>query len=228
MANEGQPIGRSFSEFFVSWEAQHKIYLDKLLTHQNDTEEDSLKYLVEQVLGHYQEYYQEKSKAAESDVFIMFSPPWFSSYERTLLWATGFKPSMAFQLVKETVGVDLNEEQKRRIAVVREETRRMERQIMRAMANVQESVAAPPFCGLVKREASLVDGEVSEMEKAVEQLKAAMVAVMKDADYLRQHTAGEVLEILSPAQKRKLESAVIAIRSAAFVVYVTKWEVRVQ
>ncbi|KAJ9567881.1 hypothetical protein OSB04_003847 [Centaurea solstitialis] len=205
MANENPPpVRTSFAEFFEAWEAQHRVYLDKLLAHENDPDEDSLRHLVEQVLGHYQEYYREKSKAAELDVFIMFSPPWFSSFERTLLWVAGFKPSVAFQLVKETVGGELDEEQKGRIAAVREDTRRMEREIVRAMANVQESVAAPPLCGWLKRGDAgrfLVDGEADEMEGAVEKLKAAMAEVMRDADCLRQRTAGEVLEVLSPAQK---------------------------
>lgn len=191
---------KSFSEFFEAWEIQHRIYLDKLLHH--DDQED-LTHLVEEVLSHYQNYYDEKSKAAESDVFLMFSPPWFTSFERTLLWASGFKPSLAFQLVKEFVGGELTEDQNVRIAVVREETRRMEREIVQAMASVQESVAAPPFCGLIKREASLVDGQVSDMENAVNELKSAMLTVLRDADYLRQHTAIQVLEVLTPLQKVK-------------------------
>lgn len=224
---------KSFGEFFEGWEVQHRGYLDKLLLaiHQNantntsgnnqDQEEEkesesksssttststtTTGAVVEQVLSHYQEYYDAKSKAAESqDIFIMFSPPWFSSLERTLLWATGFKPSVMFRLVRESVGVDLNQQQKERIALVSEETRRVEREITEAMASVQESVAAPPLCGWLKRDAaSLVDGQVSEMENAVKELKGAMMAVMRDADYLRQHTALQVLEVLTPPQKLK-------------------------
>ncbi|KAI3689114.1 hypothetical protein L2E82_47063 [Cichorium intybus] len=202
MANQ-RSVRESFAEYFEGWEVQHKTYLEKLIANQNETEEESLRHLVEQVLCHYQEYYNEKIKAAESDVFLMFSPPWFSSFERTLLWASGFRPSIAFRLVRESVGVELSEEQKARIAAVREKTRRVEKEIGEAMAGVQESVAAQPFYGLVKRAARLVDGEVSEMENAVEELKAVMLAVMRDADCLRQHTAGEVLEVLTPAQKVK-------------------------
>ncbi|KAL7597047.1 hypothetical protein Lser_V15G31080 [Lactuca serriola] len=196
-------VRESFAEYFEDWEVQHRSYLDKLvaIATQNETEEDSVRHLVDQVLCHYQEYYDEKSKAADSDVFLMFSPPWFSSFERTLLWATGFRPSMAFRLIRESVGGELSEEQNERIAVVREKTRRLEREISEALASVQESVAAQPFSDLVKREARLVDGEASEMEDAFGDLKAAMLAVMRDADCLRQHTAGEVLEVLTPAQK---------------------------
>ncbi|KAI3718041.1 hypothetical protein L1987_70034 [Smallanthus sonchifolius] len=105
-----------FADFFERWEEQHRRYLDKLQANQNQNQNENE--LVQQVLCHYQEYYDEKAKAAETDVFLMFSPPWFSSYERTLLWATGFKPSLTFQLLKESVGGDLNEEQWERIAVV--------------------------------------------------------------------------------------------------------------
>ncbi|KAK1435425.1 hypothetical protein QVD17_01188 [Tagetes erecta] len=193
----------SFPEFFQNWENQHRRYLDRLLESQNESLVVAQQQLVEQVLRHYQDYYDEKIKAAESDVFLMFSPPWFSSYERTLLWVSGFKPSVTFRLVKDSVGGELSEDQKGMIAVVRDETRRLEREIEQAMASVQESVAAPSFCGLVKREGRLVDGEVSDMENAVEELKKAMVGVMRNADDLRQRTALRVLEVLSPGQKVK-------------------------
>ncbi|KAD5507466.1 hypothetical protein R6Q59_031725 [Mikania micrantha] len=188
---------RSFGEFFESWVDQHRTYLERLLLAHAEGSET----LVQQVLGHYQEYYDEKSRAAESDVLLMFSPPWFSSYERTLLWVAGFKPSMTFGLVKESVGEDLNEEQRERIAVVREETRRAEREIEQAMASVQESVAAPTMCRLVKRVESLVDGEASDMENAIERLKGALREVIRDTDGLRQRTGLRVLEVLSPVQK---------------------------
>ncbi|KAM0011079.1 putative transcription factor TGA like domain-containing protein [Helianthus debilis subsp. tardiflorus] len=192
----------TFADFFERWEGQHRIYLDKLLQvaaseSDDDAERESL---VQQVLTHYQEYYDEKSIAAESDIFLMFSPPWLSSYERTLLWVTGFKPSVSFRLVKQSVGADLNEEQLERIAAVKEETRRMEGQIAQALARVQESVAAPTFCELVKREGSLVDGD---MENAMGALKVALLRVMRDADALRQQTGLQVLKVLSPAQKLK-------------------------
>ena len=198
---------QSFGEYFEAWEVQHRSYLDKLLAAASSSvleeEEEALRHLVQQVLSHYQEYYDEKSKAAESDVFLMFSPPWFSSFERTLLWASGFKPSIAFRLLRQSVGNELTEDQNEKISAVKEETRRMEREISAALAAVQESVAAAPFCGLIKHEAILIDGEVSDMENAVNQLKAAMLSVMRDADYLRQQTAGEVLEVLTPGQKVK-------------------------
>nr|GEY81794.1 protein DOG1-like 4 [Tanacetum cinerariifolium] len=186
-----------------------RSYLDKLVAaasaaHDNIVVEDEeLRVLVQQVLSHYQEYFDEKSKAAESDVFLMFSPPWFSSFERTLLWASGFKPSIAFCLLRQSVGNELTQEQNEKISSLKQETRRMEKEISAALASVQESVAAQPFYGLIKREAVLVDGEVSDMENAVKELKAAMLSVMRDADYLRQQTAGEVLEVLTPIQKVK-------------------------
>ncbi|KAK9072407.1 hypothetical protein SSX86_008841 [Deinandra increscens subsp. villosa] len=141
------------------------------------------------MLGHYQDYYDEKSKAAESDIFLMFSPPWFSSYERTLLWVSGFKPSVAFRLLHESVGDELTDEQLERIAVVRKRTRNSEMDIEEALASVQEGVAAPMA--------------TAEIGSATEELKAAMLAVMRDADGLRQRTGMEVLEVLNPGQKVK-------------------------
>nr|XP_043608429.1 protein ZW2-like [Erigeron canadensis] len=200
----------SFGEYLESWEVEQKRYLERLLAHQNNAtfSEESLNQLVDQVISHYQEYYIEKSKAAENDVFVMFSPPWCSSFEKSLLWATGFKPSITFQLVNESVGTELNQEQIEKISLVRDESSRMERDINEALAGVQESVAAPPFCTLVKRETVfLIDGEretaVHDVKDVVQELQTAMLGVMRDADYLRQHTAGQVLEVLTPIQKVK-------------------------
>ena len=49
-------------------------------------------------LTHYQHYYEEKSRLAQYDIFVLFSPPWFSALERTFLWIAGFKPRLAFRV----------------------------------------------------------------------------------------------------------------------------------
>ncbi|KAK9057550.1 hypothetical protein SSX86_022386 [Deinandra increscens subsp. villosa] len=197
MAEEDE-ITIPFAKFFENWEHQHKMFLHNLVSIQEQVKEQEQESLVGQVLRHYQDYYDAKSKAAESDVFIMFSPPWLSSYERTLLWVGGFKPSVAFRLVKDSVGGDLSDEQAERIAEVRKETRRAEWEIGRALASVQEGVAAAgPGC---------------DMGNVMGELKAGLVAVMRDADGLRQRTGVRVVEALNVGQKHDVKAQETALR----------------
>ncbi|KAM7520881.1 hypothetical protein LguiB_019843 [Lonicera macranthoides] len=197
----------TFAAFFEGWLQRQQTFLEQLLTistsppQNNDKER---RQLVEQVIGHYMQYYQEKYKAANDDIFLLYSPPWFSSFERTFLWISGFRPSLVFKFIAETVEDFLSAEQKERIEVVKIGTKKEEGEIEDAMAKIQESVAAPPLSNLVRMVGRLEDGEVSDMDTAMEELKAAMLTVMGKADCLRGSTVWKVLEILSPEQTVKL------------------------
>ncbi|EEF52193.1 Transcription factor HBP-1b, putative [Ricinus communis] len=157
------------------------------------------KHLIAQLLSHYKCYYEEKSNAAREDVFLFMNPPWLSSFERTLLWLGGFKPLVMFRLINNSV-TDLTPEQSERIEQVRFETRIEERALTETMASVQESLASPLILNLSRRFRQMIDGEVSEMEAALEGLKTAMFALSENADALRRSTAVNLLEVLSPAQ----------------------------
>ncbi|KAG5553123.1 hypothetical protein RHGRI_011103 [Rhododendron griersonianum] len=97
----------AFESFFQGWLVQQEHYLDQLLSSQqtsHQSHDSDLRELISQVLSHYQQYYEEKSKLANCDVFLVFSPPWFTPFERTFFWIAGFKPGLAFQVVGNTVG----------------------------------------------------------------------------------------------------------------------------
>ncbi|KAE9445385.1 hypothetical protein C3L33_22718, partial [Rhododendron williamsianum] len=108
----------AFESFFQGWLVRQEHYLDQLLSSQQtsrQSRDSDLRELISRVLSHYQQYYEEKSKLANCNVFLVFSPPWFTPFERTFFWIAGFKPGLAFQVVGDTVGDDLTEDQKRRI-----------------------------------------------------------------------------------------------------------------
>lgn len=109
---------QSFHTFFEGWLLHQQSLLEELLTlsltpdspikihHQNA--------LIDQVLSHYHQYFQEKSRVANADVFLLFSPTWLSSYERALLWIADYKPSLVFRPVEGAVE-GLTAEQKQRL-----------------------------------------------------------------------------------------------------------------
>lgn len=117
---------------------------------------------------------------------------------------TGFPPSSLFRFVGD---LNLTAEQAEWVETVREEITRKEKEIGEAMAMVQESMAAAPLYGLVNRPESLVDGEVSELDGAMEELKEAMRAVVVEADGLRATTVMEILKVLGVVQRIKFFAA---------------------
>ncbi|XWS24032.1 hypothetical protein CRYUN_Cryun28dG0066400 [Craigia yunnanensis] len=167
--------------------------------------------------SHYEQYLEEKSRAEKEEVFLFYSPPWLSSFEKTLLWVGGFKPFLLFKLLANSV-TELTPEQEETIERVKYENRREERELTEAMATIQESVAIPPLLNLARRFGRLNDGEALELESAMETLKGRMLRTLERADKLRGSTARKVIEILSPVQTVKFLAA-----SAEFQLKVRNW-----
>lgn len=199
----------SFENFFNGWLVRQERILDELLLaqeHCNESRDEDTKDLITRVLAHYQQYYEEKSKMAQRNIFLLFSPPWFSSFERSFLWIGGFKPALAFRLVNESVN-DLTEEQRRRITILTGDTRVEEKMLNDELAKIQESVAAPPIIELARRQGQLRGGEVTEEEEAMEILRSPLERMVANADLLRTTTAATMVEILNPAQNVKFLTA---------------------
>lgn len=164
--------------------------------------------IIPRVIAHYREFYREKAVAVENDVFLSISPPWMSSFERSLLWISGFRPSILFPIINGAVAEELSPGQKRRIEEVKAESRRREREITQAMARVQETVAEQPIYSLMRNFENLVNDEMPELHAAVEELKAAMRKVVGNADALQGWTVAELVETLDPVQGVKFLAAV--------------------
>ncbi|XP_015897240.3 protein RESPONSE TO ABA AND SALT 1 isoform X1 [Ziziphus jujuba] len=201
--------GASFQAFLEGWLVRQQHYLDELLSvlqHCHESRDEDLKELINRVLAHYQQYYEEKSKIAHRNVFLVFSPTWFTTLERAFLWIAGFKPGLALRVVADSVD-DLSEEQRQRMNRLMNETKVEEQALDNELAKIQESVAAPPLLNVVKRRGRLVDGELQGDEAATDALKTAMEAILTGADSLRIMTALKVVEILSPTQTLKFLAA---------------------
>ncbi|XP_008444975.1 protein ZW2 [Cucumis melo] len=207
MSNPSRPIPHSvsvienFADFYESWLTTQRSLLEQLLhvSQITDYKEERQLGLIKQVLAHYQLYHEEISKAVSEDVFRTFSAPWLTSYERTLLWISGFKPSIVFRLVDSAVK-DLTPAQAASLEELKADVKRKERDLTEAMASLQETVAAPPLVGLARRAGRLVDGEICEMKNAIEELKIGMLGVFYSADLLRGSTMKRVMEILKTDQ----------------------------
>lgn len=129
----------SFETFFQGWLIrQEQPYCIGTSNHIEENEVTH-KELIAKVTAHYHEYYEAKARVAQENVFLLFSPTWFSSYERTYLWIAGFSPGLAFRLLSGSV-LDLTEDQSRRIRSLTAEIKEEEIELSNVLASVQESV----------------------------------------------------------------------------------------
>ncbi|CAL1378729.1 unnamed protein product [Linum trigynum] len=200
-----------FAAFFEGWLVRQEQYLEELQTvkqKMEDLREDDLRDLVNRVLTHYQHYFEEKSRVTQSDVFVLFSPPWFSALERSFLWIAGFKPGLAFRVLRDSVN-DLSEEQERRIARVREETRMEERMLNDELARIHESVGAPPVSGWGRTRGRevLAAEEGSGNGPAPEAIRSALENLVGNADTLRTYTVMRIGQVLRPKQNVEFVAA---------------------
>lgn len=171
-----------------------------------ESREEYLEDLISRVLSHYQQYYEEKSRISQFNIFLVFSPPWFTSLERTFLWVAGFKPALVFKLVSEFV-TDLSDDQKQRMGRLIEEIKLEERALDEKLAKIQESVAAPTLLEKARergRRLAVEETMREEEETAFNMIRSAMESVVTSADLLRTKTILNVVELLIPAQRVKL------------------------
>lgn len=222
MPGQNSLLRERFQAFFNGWLQRQQSFLDQLhlLSASPDGHEkvERQRTLVQQVLLHYQEYYEEKARTATVDVFTVFSAPWLSPFERTFLWIAGFKPLMVLRLVNNAVGADLTHEQSRTMERLRQVTSQAERELTQTMATIQASVAAPPLLALARRMERLRDGEISNLDEAIETAKAAMLRVLELADALRGWMVRRVVEVLSLDQTVKF-----LVTAAEFQLRIRRW-----
>lgn len=185
--------------FFPGWLARQRLLLDELLAVPLDSEEDqgNLRPLLDRVFAHYHEYYHEKNRLATRDPLLVFSPSWLSPYERTFLWITGWKPSLAFSLLRTSASGrrPLTAAQGEAVLVLQRETGEAERELEEQMARVQEAMAMPQVLGMVRGPR---DGELRT--GAVEAVVGSMRVLAEEADALRTRTVSRLTEILTSAQ----------------------------
>ncbi|KAK4798588.1 hypothetical protein SAY86_030914 [Trapa natans] len=158
--------------------------------------------LIGRVLAQFREYYEAKSRVKDINVFLLFSASWLNPFERMFLWITGFKPTIVFRIVNNTV-TDRREDQSRRMDELEREVRAEEDELTAAMDLVQSS--GPVASRMVElamrlpREAPM-NGEVLTEDAAVESLSRCLVVLVERAEGLRGKAVVRVVQILSATQ----------------------------
>ncbi|GKC88218.1 DOG1-like protein 4 [Tanacetum coccineum] len=113
-------------------------------------------------MTHYHDYFLAKAQISSQNVFLVLSPPWFCSYERTFLWLSGFKPGLAINVVKRC-GVQLNTNQSDRMDRLMAEIKREEGKITERRAWLEQQMVAPPMLALARMGGREVNGMTDNM-----------------------------------------------------------------
>ncbi|KAL7616373.1 hypothetical protein Lser_V15G03033 [Lactuca serriola] len=224
----------NFHSFFDSWLRELNSNLQKLASaashhHDNDQIEDDsdLHSLIHKVVGHYEDYYNAKSKGAKEDVLSMFSPTWLTSLEDALSWMAGWRPTTAVHLLYSKSGIqlearmtelipvlscgdlgDLTTNQMNQIDELQRKIIRQERGITEKLASLQESAADTGMVDLSNMESEMNRKEEDSGGKDIDQRVKSLLKNKKDdleevlhmGDSLRMETLKSVLEILTPLQ----------------------------
>ncbi|KAK8662127.1 hypothetical protein V6N13_091715 [Hibiscus sabdariffa] len=81
------------------------------------------------------------------------------------------------------------------------ETRREERELTQDSAAIQERLAALSLLNLVRRYGGRIDGKLSELESAMENMKVEMLRALERADKLRRSTVKKLIQTLSQSRQ---------------------------
>lgn len=92
-----------FQTFHERWHQQLDQLVEKLKKvprpPSSDEQNNHLINLVNNFLSHLSDYYHVKSAVANQDVLFLLSAPWASTFERSLHWIAGWRPTTAFQII---------------------------------------------------------------------------------------------------------------------------------
>ena len=198
----------SFTTFLQNWLEHQQHYLNQLVKIENSTETVNKQQLIKNLLSHYANYYEEKSKIIWDDTHLLFSPPWLTTLEKAFLWVGGFKPTLAFTLLEASVS-NMEPSQVEKVQQLKMETIKEEHNLKEALVMVQESMGSRMLSSLDRDGDGLVDGEVSEFDEVMQELKTSMARVIQNADNLRRNTMMGVFRILDLDQNLKFLIALL-------------------
>ncbi|KAL2902061.1 Transcription factor TGA7 [Bienertia sinuspersici] len=194
----------SFEEFMQGWCHRLELLSGEITAavqgKNSEVREIEARQLIARALGHFEEYFEHKSRAANLNVFALFSPTWCTSFECAFLWVSGFRPRVLLQLVSDSI-FDLTPDQSCALDWLKRETKMNEKLVSDELARIQETAAAPPLMDAIREAAYPAEGHTFDMSREpIEQLRASLEAVVANADSLRVTTGAKVAEILTPPQ----------------------------
>nr|QAV82491.1 TGA5 [Artemisia annua] len=201
---------------FLHWIALQRTNLKELLhvlTAVPNDDNDHLNQLAEKNIQHLTDYHLTRS----NDTLSIFSPSWCTSFENSLFWIGGFKPSIYIRLLysifeSESENLDIklpkmcngesskcggeySGKQVQLIKALHANTVSSEEMISSRMANLQECITGEPLIITATN-----NGSDHEVERALAGHRVVLGGIVVDADELRVTVLRELIRILTPLQ----------------------------
>ncbi|KAJ4776098.1 transcription factor-like protein [Rhynchospora pubera] len=100
---------RRFVSSYDRWIQGQKSDLTKLLraAAAPDATETELRSIIEQCMKLYEDYSEQRKLLAREDGPTFFSPPWCTSFENSVLWMGGCRPSLGIRLLYSLTGCEM-------------------------------------------------------------------------------------------------------------------------
>ncbi|KAL7159087.1 hypothetical protein ABFS83_01G005500 [Erythranthe nasuta] len=196
----------------------HSLNLNKTTatTSDNDAEINAL---LDKATQSFQDYIERRNRLARRDTSAFFSPRWCSSFESSMLWIAGCRPSSFFNLFYALCGSDidsrlsqflqdgksdefpqLSPSQLVAIDNLQRRTIVEEEKLTSQFASLQQDKADVPLA-LIARKLEGPQYELNEdVRETIGEIEKAMVCLMEEADNLRLETFKEMVKILKPVQ----------------------------
>ncbi|KAL3844296.1 hypothetical protein ACJIZ3_001699 [Penstemon smallii] len=176
--------------------------------------------LLNKIIKHFEDYADRRSCLVRrlNDPSAFFSPSWCTTFENSLLWVAGCRPSSYFSLVYALCGSDIESKLSEffqdgssskfpylsasQLCSIDNLQRRIileEEKLSTKVATLQHDMVDMPLA-LVARKSGPDHQFNSDAKDAISKIKQAMVAAIEEADQLRVNTVKELFTILAPIQ----------------------------
>lgn len=218
-SHPGLPLPSSFDPVVAAFEIDHARWVEEqsrqtrelraaLQQNHPDAPEPRLRALAEAGLAHYDRMFLAKAAAARRDVFFVMSGAWRPAAERFFLWIAGFRPSDLLTVLAPQLE-PLAEEQRAKVARLRQTARQAEDALSQGLDKLQQSLADSLLLSATDQEdeegfddgggAGSYSYVARRMGGAMRRLEE-LAGFVEQADHLRQETLRNMYRILTPRQ----------------------------
>ncbi|XP_073136173.1 protein DELAY OF GERMINATION 1-like isoform X2 [Henckelia pumila] len=195
---------------------RHSLNLNKSVP--NAADDDEMASLLDNIVHNFKDYAARRRRLARKDVCGFFSQSWRTTFENSISWIGGCRPSSYFRLIYALCGAEIDSRlsqffqdgsssefpvlsaiQLSSIDNLQRRTIVQEEKLSTKLASLQQEIADMPLA-LIARKSSPDYKLNEEAIDAIGKIEEAMVCTIEEADELRLKTYQELTKILTRAQ----------------------------
>uniref|UniRef100_A0A2N9ILC8 DOG1 domain-containing protein n=1 Tax=Fagus sylvatica TaxID=28930 RepID=A0A2N9ILC8_FAGSY len=195
----GTPELESFPRFYEHWLLEQNKYLEDLISvfklHNKsiDTNTSQTSTLINQVIEHYEHYYEVMSRWAKQYVLGMLTPSWTSTLEEGFMWIGGWRPTMAFHLLYSKSGLQLEDQ-------LADFIRGLSTGDLGDLSPTQLNQTRPWLNSELMRSGGGGGDQEEQVRLALLPKEEGLEKILQKADDLRLRTLKAILDVVTPVQ----------------------------